>query len=539
VLIVRSRIRAGAVTASLWLAGITAVALLLRSWVLLTAIRRGPEWWVDPDGYTVQALEFVKTWQYDVLKYATLVKAPLYALALSLFALFPSTFPISAAIVIHVLAGSAAVAALYVIGREIHSRRAGLIAAGIYAVWLPMVGSVHIFLQEQLHVPLVIAGLALLVHAAARSARPLQFGVAGSVLGLAALARSMPLYYLGPAAAFFVVAAQDRRVAVRQAAALIAGFIIMVLPWSAYASAREGQLILIDNMGSAALGMTYREVRPEIHTAPPASVPESLPMLWRAAWRDPGRFWGDRVADFERLFRMVSWQWVQLQPPVATRLQAQALRAVAHTSDALFALSAVLAPIGAVLARRRREATLVVLWVALHLGLLVMFAWNGVRYRAPYEPGLIVLAAIALAGGWSRPRAPVLGLAVMASLVVGTALSASLPEAARARATYGVGASTPAAGVHRASFVGESGFRAFPRTRLVYLKLAPAGPDLAARRQVRIFFDGARVDEVTLEGSQRVLRYVSPNRMTYIELRATFESDDRPAPIEIEVSTPR
>lgn len=529
---------------SVWLGVIVAAAWLARSLVLLRAMHRSPKPWVDPDGYLGHALLLATNghgwrWSFDAFAYGPLVKAPLYPLVLSPFALFPDTFPLSAALM-QIAIGTGAVAGLYVIGRDMHSPRAGLIAAAVYAVWLPTLSSVPFFLQEQLHVPLVIIGLALYVRAAARSSPPTRFALAGGVLGLAALVRSMPLYYVGPAVLLYLGLAPDRRTAARQALAVLLGFLVVVLPWCAYASAKTGQLILIDNMGSAAFGMTYREVRPEIHTAPPATVLESLRMVWLAATRDPAGFWGDRVADFERLFRLVGGQWLEVEPSVVSRTEALVLKGIAHTSDVLFALSSVLAPVGVVLARRRREALLIALWVALHVGLLVMFAWNGVRYRSPYEPELIGLAAIVLAGGWALPRRLPLGLALAASVVIGGAIAVSLPATARARATYGVKEWVPAGNAHRASFVGEAGFRVPTARRSVSLKLSPAEstpPDTPVR--VRVFFGGQEVDQVTVVDGERQLKYAWTRPAAYVELRATFENSERPASLVVEVAAPR
>lgn len=528
---------------SRWLAAILAAALLARSFVLLRAVRRGPDqWWQDPDGYTARALALLGdqgwSWNFDAFTYGVMVKAPLYPFVLSAFALFPSVYHLSAAI-FQTLLGTASVAGLYVIGRHLHSPRAGLIAAAVYALWLPALGFVPVFLQEQLHVPLVIGGMALFVHAATHAAGWRRFGVAGGVLGLAALARSMPLYYLGPAAVLYVLASQARRLATRQALALVLGFVIVVLPWCVYVSVRTGHVVLIDNMGSASLGVAYREVRPEIHTAPPASVGESLVMLWRAATQDPARFWGDRVGDFQRLFRLVGGQWLELQPPVATRVQAHALKVVAHASDVLMALAAVLAPFGVLLVHRRREGMLVALWVVLHMGLLVMFAWSGVRYRAPYEPQLIVLAAVVVAGGGVRPGRLALGCAFAISMAMAAAMTMSLPDTASGRARYGFDGWQNVDGPQRAALVGEAGFGVLAKDGAVTLTLQPAGAGAATRpERVRVFLDGQLVDQVTFDGRERRLWYIWPRPAAYVELEVTFESSGRPAPILVDVTTP-
>jgi 4-amino-4-deoxy-L-arabinose transferase-like glycosyltransferase len=532
--------RASRLCTFVWLACILGAGLLLRSAGLLLAMLRSSDPWIDPDGYAGRALESVGNgwhWDFWPFTFGPLIRAPLYPFVLSFFAPFPH-YPLSAALA-QVAIATASIAGVYVLGRDVHSSRAGLIAAGFYALWLPALQQGALFQQEQLHVPLVIAGLALLVRASARSGSPSQFAVAGFVLGLAALARSMPLYFIGPAALLYVAFAPDRRAALRQCTGLLGGFLLVVLPWCALASIRQGQLILIDNMGSAALGMAYREVRPDVHTAPPPTVIETLRMLWLAATREPIRFWGDRVSDFRDLFRLVGGQWLEQGQPATSRLHAIVLTVTAHGADVMFALSAVLAPLGVVLGRRRREVSLVALWVGLHLGLLVIFAWHGVRYRAPYEPELIVLAAVTLASGWARPPRPALWLALTATIAIGAALATSIPATARARATYGVAEWVRVGERQQAPFTGEAGFQAITTSDLLDLTLVPVPRDSTIPVQLRVSLDGREVDRIVLRGGVRELTYPWNRPGAYVELRATFEGSRRPAPLVVIAPAPR
>lgn len=75
-------------------------------------------------------------------------------------------------------------------------------------------------------------------------------------------------------------------------------------------------------------------------------------------------------------------------------------KVVAHAGiDLPFIASVVLAPLGAVLARRSREAGLMGFWVVLMVVLTAFSAYGGVRYRSPFEPHLIALASVVLAPG--------------------------------------------------------------------------------------------------------------------------------------------
>lgn len=521
-----------------WLGVIVATALLVRLFALVSAAQL-PEPWLDPDGYLIQARLLLRDgWQFEAFMYDRVVKAPLYPLFLAAVGLISDRIEPWAAVV-QILLGAGAVAALYVIGRDMHSHRAGLLAAVMYALWLPAIVGTHIFLQEQLHVPLVVVGFALLVRASARSAGLWQFLCAGAVLGLAALARSMPLYYIAPAALVYVGVLKGRPAALRQAGGLLLGLLLVVVPWCVVASAHTGQMVLIDNMGSAALGVAYKkEIRPNLHGFPPATVFESIGMLWRAVTHDPARFFGDRVQDSRRLFRLVGGQWLLLHRPVGTRTQATALKAVAHAGDLLLVISALLAPFGAVLARRRLAAALVALWVALHIGLLIAFAWNGVRYRAPYEPLMIALGSVVLAGGWVAPRRTVLALAALVSISMGAALAPSFPETIARRAAYGFDGWNTDGGTPRAAFHGEGGFNLLNQTGVVDLGVIVADSALAGGPvRARVRLGGRPADEILMEGTERRLRYAWTLPIAFVELAVT-SADRRPVAFSVEADRP-
>jgi hypothetical protein len=277
-------------------------------------------------------------------------------------------------------------------------------------------------------------------------------------------------------------------------------------------------------------------VRPNLHDAPPATVLESLGMLWRAIVSHPGAYLGDRVGDFVRLFRLNGGQWIALQPAVATRVRALALEGIGHLGDVLFAASAIFAPLGLVLVRRWRPAILVALWVVLHLGLLVVFAWNGVRYRAPYEPGLIVLGAIVLAGSWRRPRVPALAIALAASVAIAAAVAISVPETAGERASYGFAGRPDAEG--RIAIAGDAGFSLFAYDGAVRFTLAPSPAAGPGPVRVRVLLDGHPRGTLALDEQPVVLEYPWTAPVAYVQVQAADERG-QPAALAIAVATLR
>ncbi len=161
---------------------------------------------------------------------------PLYPIFLSLFAIF-SNMAVAAQVGQLVL-GVASIGLVYELGRLVHSVRVGLLAAAVSAVWFSSVITAW-FYQETLYVPLLLLAFVLYLRAESHRA----FGLAGAVFGLAALTRSMPLYFLP-----FLIAFR-----VRRAPALVLGFAAVVLPYSAALSRHLGEPTLIENHGGIIL----------------------------------------------------------------------------------------------------------------------------------------------------------------------------------------------------------------------------------------------------------------------------------------------
>ena len=214
--------------------------------------------WLDPDGYFLYGKRLIDAsghwrWSLEAVDYGGYYLEPLYPAFLSLFAR-ASEYPLPA---VQVTAWISALTtpAVFVLGKSVHSSRAGFIAAAAYAVYLPSFVLLVATRQEHVYVPLLILAIGLLAWAASTSRGPWAFGVAGLVLGGAALARAMPVYFVGPACVMWVLVAPDRTRGIRQGLAFLAGFLIATVPYSAYLSLETGQVALIENRG------TYDRVR--------------------------------------------------------------------------------------------------------------------------------------------------------------------------------------------------------------------------------------------------------------------------------------
>jgi 4-amino-4-deoxy-L-arabinose transferase-like glycosyltransferase len=473
--------------------------------------------WSDPDGYLWYARQLADgthfwRWTPAAVQYAEFYKAPLYQVILSAFTAFPDALPMPAAgFVLHALLNSLTVFLLFEVGCELHSNRAGLLAAVIFAFWLPNIRLTTVFWQEHLHLPLLVAGFALLGRSLRTQTRS-GWIVTGVVFGFAALARSSVGYFVLPAA-FLCAAWQTPRVtAVRFAAWMVIAFAIVTIPYSIFISRTARQPIFIENIGAFTLKRpppssekVYVVGFREQDARAPTGL-ETLRLLRYQFSRDKRGFIDQRL----ELLRLL------LKPPgtvllpalgVDGQTTARVLKTVVHAVvDVPFVLMIVFAPFGVIVARSFRFATLLTLWVFLLLTMLALTLWAGMRFRAPVEPALMVLGAAFLSGNWrSFSRASVLAAGCV-SLAAAVLVAFSLPAVVAARANYGtapwhVGQSTTT------SFLGSAGINVAVPTRELIFALRPTQG--AADRQVAlaVFINGSPADRSVVRGTPRLLRY--------------------------------
>jgi hypothetical protein len=514
-------------------------AFLVRMWVLQTAVASGTFAPLDPDGYMRQGRDLARDgqgwqWTLEAVRYRwegrTYLLPPLYQVFLSLFALFTSAYPYSA-IVGQIALNALSVAALFMIGASVHSRRAGVVAAAVYAFWIPNIWAFEQFLQEQLYVPLLLVAFALLLRATSRAASPAAFACAGAAFGMAALTRSMPVYFFVPAAIGYYLVAKDDPRTPRRVAGLVAGFVVVTGAYSLWLSAQVGRFVFIENHGGISLhqygGGRYG----------PLGFTQMTGLLFDAFASAPARFvetWWQFVL---ALFNLHGDRWL-VSYQAATPTEATVAKIVAHTGvDLAFAASVLLAPLGIVLARRTREAALLAMWIALVVVLSALSGAAGIRYRAPLEPHLIALASVVVAGEWRRPSRTALMVSLLAVLVAASILVPQVPRVARGRANYGVIAWTPTAEGRRAWTHAGLGVHVLPRDGMIRLRLETDSPASADQPTgVVVSVDGRVVGNYALAASAPLdVRFRSrDNRYLYVEISATDEAGT-PARIGVEV----
>ena len=146
---------------------------------------------------------------------------------------------------------------VFLLGRDLFDRRAGLVAAGLFAFEPGFVGYTHLLWGETL-LALQNVGWALLLLRGVRAGRLPAVCAAGALLGLAALTRQLMLSFV-VLAATWIFLLRPRREAARLAAGLVLFAALAVLPWTLRNAAFHGRFLPIAPTGGWALlhGVTY------------------------------------------------------------------------------------------------------------------------------------------------------------------------------------------------------------------------------------------------------------------------------------------
>lgn len=148
---------------------------------------------------------------------------------------------------------------VFLLGRELFDRRAGLVAAGLFAFDPVFVGYTHLLWAETL-LALLNLGWALLLLRGVRAGSLGLVCLAGLLLGLAALTRQLMLNFAVFAALWiFAMRPGSRREAAKLAAAFGACACLVVAPWTLRNAAFHGRFVPVAPTGGWALlhGVTY------------------------------------------------------------------------------------------------------------------------------------------------------------------------------------------------------------------------------------------------------------------------------------------
>ena len=321
---------------------------------------------------------------------------------------------------LEVVYGVAAVWLVYLIGRRAWSRRVGLVAAAITAVWPPLVMVGSSLLSESLFVPLVLASIwAALVY---RDDRTLRWAVAaGAFAGLSALARGNGLLMIVPVG--FLVCVERPRLsksALRPVAAAVAACIVVLVPWTIRNYDKFHQLVPVTTETGYVLAGTYNATSqnnsafpslwepplPSLHTVFLAYPHDNEAQIDTQLEHQAFHYWRHHPVS---LLTTIYWNSLRLLNLTGTRVErvfaggeGYAFWLASLSVYVFWGLLAVLVVGLLVPALRRRCGGAP--W-AIWSPLLVIYVTTAplialTRYRAPADPFLIMFAALVLVAGW-------------------------------------------------------------------------------------------------------------------------------------------
>ena len=306
--------------------------------------------------------------------------------------------------VANALLGTLVVALIGLIAMEIWGRRAALASMAVGAVHMPLIMVGGSLLSEPLFVALVLAAVATALRG--RAARqPLRWAAgAGLLIGLATLTRPTGLVLLLPLG--LAMAWRPRRPAA--ALVLVVAAVLVIAPWTARNVSRMDAFIPVSgNVGSWLAGTYNDQARADrFHPASSQVRVRAVRDLAGLPERERQRILARRALDYAaahpdyvgvvllrntaRMLNLEGAQW--------WRNQGDSISLPRWTADAAavqFCALALVALLGALTAGARRAPRW--LWlVPLLLFAAVVVAGSEIRYRAPVEPFVVLLAALAL-----------------------------------------------------------------------------------------------------------------------------------------------
>jgi 4-amino-4-deoxy-L-arabinose transferase-like glycosyltransferase len=348
---------------------------------------------------------------------------PLYPLFLAAFIALVGP-DLWAVLVLQCVLGALSAVGVGRLAREIDPAT-GAWAGAAYAVFWPAVITANATMTENLHTVLLVWALALLAAAGGTGApRPAALG--GFLLGLSALTRTVSLLFAPLAVAAHLWDRGIRRGA-RTALAIAAGSAAAVAPWTARNVLGQGDAVLVDSVGVFNLwndNLFVNEDRARMQqesiegqATPAARRARAVALTVRNVSREPQallvKAW-DNTRFFFRPEALDSLLRVEYPHPAWLHAAWVAL------GDLFFLAALPLFAVFVFAGRPSPARTLVLLWSAYYLFMLIVVFHAQLRYRSAWTPFLIAGAA----GGLDAIRSFSAPRRARAALVAGLGLAA-------------------------------------------------------------------------------------------------------------------
>jgi 4-amino-4-deoxy-L-arabinose transferase-like glycosyltransferase len=311
--------------------------------------------------------------------------------------------------------GAVTVALAGLLGRRVAGERAGLVAAGLAALYPMLVALDGSMRSEALYVPLVCGAL-LITYRLLERPRLAEAVALGALVGLAALTRSEALL-LVPALGLPLALRLGRPAGLRVLAAITLATLVVVAPWAirnwatfdrpTALSTNEGGLLAGANCPRAYYGSAIGSW-PCFRVEPEGSPNEAATSarLRREALDYAGDHLG-RLPAVVAVRVLRTWElWdPRSQAELETGISERRLGVQQAGVVSLYLLAA-LAAYGIVLLRRRRAVLFPLVVPLLLVTLVSALTYGTTRFRAAAEVPVVVLASVALQQlVWERRRA--------------------------------------------------------------------------------------------------------------------------------------
>jgi len=293
------------------------------------------------------------------------------------------------------------------LGRAVFSRREGLVAAAIGAVYPAFVVYVVFTLSETLFMVLLVAGSACLAMACSR--RGLGWPVlAGLFFGLAALVRASHLLCVPLVAVLWVVLRRFEKATIGKAAVMLGVFVACLVPWTARNWWASGGHLVVTTLRTGP--SLYEGLNPKATGGPMMDA-----INWETGkegmteW-EKNRYWRQRALEFARdnPRRVVElalvklrrfWSVVPNQPELRRPFLVVGL-------GGAYIVVILLALVGLASAWRRWDVGLILVVPVVYHSLLHMVFVGSIRYRLAVMPLVVVLSAHGAVGLWQAARRP-------------------------------------------------------------------------------------------------------------------------------------
>lgn len=317
--------------------------------------------------------------------------------------------------------------ALFALVRRLtRSTAIGAVAALAFVLWPPAIYYGTSLYSEALALPVFLASLALLppgtrvtagptgrADAAVRPAPWRHALYAGLMLGLAAHVRPMYLLFLPVLVLIVLIEERGVGIALRRIAIVLAGFAMVVLPWSLYMSQRFDRVIVLTANGGETLagGLT-----PQLLT--PAGR-YTIDTADRAAWVGPGKWLpvyengylsaeeqARPYAQTDAMLQKRVFAWIAAHPRDAAFIEWRKLSYMwgiypffeNGTRQWLFGnlptLLVIALSLAFLLTNRTARVALPRLWMlALFVSGVALISWGSWRFRQPADAGLVAFVA--------------------------------------------------------------------------------------------------------------------------------------------------